>query len=98
MIGGVDWSNQIRNSHPVKRKRLKKWYKKMWIHCISSGVFNAHILHKKKGGELTSLEFCTKLVSQIIEKFGEDSENYWIGGRPRMADNLFRLVEQHFPS
>ena len=53
MIGGVDWSNQIRNSHPVKRKRLKKWYKKMWIHCISSGVFNAHILHKKKGGELT---------------------------------------------
>ena len=29
MIGGVDCSNQMRNSHPVERKRLKKWYKKM---------------------------------------------------------------------
>ena len=39
----------------------------MWIHLINSFVFNAHILHKKKDGKLTSLEFRTKLVSQIIE-------------------------------
>ena len=70
----------------------------MWIHLVNSCVFNAHILHKKKGGELKSLEFRTKLVSQIIEKYGEDTENYQQGGRPSTANNPFRLVEQHFPS
>ena len=70
----------------------------MWIHLINSCVFNAHILHKRKGGKLTSSEFRTKLVSQIIEKYGEDTKNYWRGGRPSTADNPFRLVERHFPS
>ena len=49
---------------------------------INSCVFNAHILYKKKGGKKTSLEFHIKLVSQIIEKYGEDTENYQCGGRP----------------
>ena len=47
---------------------------------------------------MTSLEFRTKLVSQIIEKYGEDTQNYWWGGRPSTADNPFWLVERHFPS
>ena len=70
----------------------------MWIHLINSCVFNAHMLHKKKGGKLTSSEFHTKLVSQIIEKYGEDTGNYRRGGRPSTADNPFRLVERNFPS
>ena len=98
MMGGVDRSNQMMNSYPAERKRLKKWYKKMWIHLINSCVSNAHILHKKKGGKLTSLEFHTKFVSQIIEKYGEDTENYRHGGRPSTTDNPFQLVDQHFPS
>ena len=59
----------------------------MWIHLVNSCVFNAHILHKKKGGKLKSLEFRTKLVSQIIEKYGEDTENY---------DMNVSVVMQHF--
>ena len=47
---------------------------------------------------MTLLEFCTKLASQIIEKYGGDTENYQHEGRPSTADNPFRLVEQHFPS
>ena len=53
---------------------------------------------KTKVVKLTSLEFRTKLVSQIIEKCGKVTENYRRGGRPNMADNPFQLVEQHFPS
>ena len=65
----------------------------MWIHLLNSCVFNAHILHKSKSGKLTLLEFCMKLVSQIIEKYGEDTENYQCWCRPITADNPFRLVE-----
>ena len=58
----------------------------MWIHLIDSCVFNAHILHEKKGGKLTSLEFSAKLVSQIIEKYREDTENY------RRGADLVRMI------
>ena len=47
---------------------------------------------------MTPLEFRTKLVSQIIEKYGEDTESYRRGGRPCTADNPFRLVERYFHS
>ena len=63
------------NSYPVKHKRLKKWYKKMWIILANSCEFNAHILQKRKGGKLTSPEFLTKILYQTIEKYGEDTEN-----------------------
>ena len=49
---------------------------------------------KTKVVKLTSLELRTKLVSQIIEKYGKDTENYRRGGKPSMADNPFQLVEQ----
>ena len=47
---------------------------------------------------MTSLEFQTKLVSQITEKYEEYTQNYRRGGRPSTADNPFRVVERHFPS
>ena len=97
MMDGVDLSDQMMNSYPVERKRLKTWYKKMRIHLVNSCVINAHILHKKKGGKLTSLEFRTRLVFQIVEKYGEDTENYRQGGRPSTDDNLFQSVERRFP-
>ena len=53
---------------------------------------------KTKVVKLTSLEFRAKLVSQIIEKYGKDIENYRRGGKPSTTDNPFQLVEQHFPS
>ena len=45
-------------------------------------LINSCVFNKKKGGKKTSLEFHIKLVSQIIEKYGEDTENYQCGGRP----------------
>ena len=70
----------------------------MQIHLINSRVFNANIIHKKKGGKLTPLQFRTKLVSQIIKKYGEDTDSYSCGGRTSAGDNPFQFVEQHFHS
>ena len=48
---------------------MKKWYKKHFIHLINVSSFNAHIINKKKGGKLDALNFCIKLIKQIVEKY-----------------------------
>ena len=49
MMGSVDRSNQTTTFHLTEHKRIKKWYKKHFMHCISISSFNTHIIHKKKG-------------------------------------------------
>ena len=70
----------------------------MWLHLINMCVFNARILHKKQGGNFSPLEFCSKLIIQLVEKYGYDTEAVRQGGRPSTGGNPFRLVERHFPS
>ena len=85
-------------SYPTKRKRMKKWYKKHFIHLINVSSFNAHIINKKKGGKLDALNFCIKLIKQIVEKYGTEvkSSVERQGGRPSLKGNPFRLTERHF--
>ena len=97
-MGGVDRSDQMMSSYPVERKRLKKWSKKMWLHLINTCVFNAQILHKKQRGNISPLEFRSRLISQLVEKYGYNTEAVRKGGRTSTGDNPFRLVERYFPT
>ena len=72
-MGGVDRSGQMLRSYEVERKRVKKWYKKQFMHLINVATFNSHILHKKKGGRLNPLEFRKKLVISLFEKYSNRS-------------------------
>ena len=89
-MGVIDRSDQMMSSYPVERKRLKKWSKKMWLHLINTCVFNAQTLHKKQGGNLSPLEFHSRLISQLVEKYGYDTEAVRKGGRTSIGHNPFR--------
>ena len=97
MMGGVDRSHQMATSYPTKHKRIKKWYKKHFMYLIKISSFNAHIIHKKKGGELDVLNFRTKSAEQIVEKYGTvlKSSVERRGGRPSLEGNAFRPTERH---
>lgn len=69
VMDGVDISDQMMSSYPLERKRLKKG-QKMGLHLFNTCVFNSQILHPKRGGKLSALEFRSKLISQIIKKYG----------------------------
>jgi len=75
-MGGVDHSDQMMNSYPIERKISKKWSKKMWLHLINTCIFNAQILHKKRGGKLAPLKFRSKLISSMVEKYGTEVESF----------------------
>ena len=92
-MGSVDRSDQMIISYPVERKRLKKWSKKMWLHLINMCVFNAQILQKKQGGNLPPLEFRSRLMSQLVEKYGYNTEAVRKGGTTSTGGNPFCLVE-----
>ena len=98
MMGGVDRSDQMTTSYPTERKRVKKWYKKHFMHLINISVFNSHIIHQKKEGKLDAFSFRKKLVEQIVENYGVEIESAIErrGGRPSIEGNPFRLSERHF--
>ena len=99
MMGSIDQSNQMTTSYPTESTQIKKWYKKHFMHLINIYSFNAHIIHKKKGGgKLNALNFCSKLVEQIVEKYGAvvKSSGKLRGGRPSLEGNPFCLTERHF--
>ena len=95
-MGGVDKSDQMMTSYEVERKRVKKWYKKIFNHLINQSAFNSQILHSRMGGQLTPLKFRQKLVATIIEKYSTSQPR--IGQHGRRMINAFRLTERHFPS
>ena len=98
MMGGVDRSNQMTTSYPTERKRIKKWYKKHFLHLIDIFSFNAHIMHRKKGDKLDALKFRIKLIEQIVEKYGTEvkSSVERQGGRPSLEGNPLYLTERYF--
>ena len=85
-------------SYPTERRRVKKWYKKHFMHFINIACFDAHVVYKKEGGKLEPYRFRELLVEQIISKYGcnESSGIQRKGGRPSIEGNPFRLTERHF--
>ena len=96
-MGGVDKSDQMMTSYDVERKRVKKWYKKVFNHLINQCAFNAQILHKCMGGELTPLKFRKVLVGCLLEKYGIYTIPSGQRGRTKIHDTHLRLIGRHFP-
>ena len=97
-MGGVDKSDQMLTSYEVERKRVKKWYKKVFHHHINQSVFNAQIIHKTIGGNLTPLKFWERLIHDIVVKYHPDYKpipgKHGQGGVNQ--DLELRLVGRHF--
>ena len=97
MMRGIDRSDQMTTSYPTERKRIKKWYKKYFMHLTNISSFNAHIIHKKKGSRSDALNFRTKLAQQTVEKHGTEVKPSveCREGRPISEGNPFCLTERH---
>ena len=97
-MGGVDKSDQMMTLYNVERKHVKKWYKKIFYHLINQCAFNAHILHKVKGGRLTPLKFRQELLKSLFEKYPTHEAPVGQHGRSAQNDTSLRLTGRHFPA
>jgi hypothetical protein len=70
VMPGIDLSDQKRHGRIVARRRLKRWYKKMFWHLVDVSLVNAHfyIRHVREMAKLKAEDFRIKLVRSIISK------------------------------
>ena len=92
-MGGVDKSDQMLTSYEIERKRVKKWYKKVFHHLVNQSVFNAHIVHMRlvDSDKLTALKFREKLVTDIVVKYATPTTSSR-HGRGGSENNELRLI------
>ena len=98
-MGGVDKSDQMLTSYEIERKRVKKWYKKVFHHLVNQSLFNAHIVHMRldDSDKLIALKFREKLVTDIVVKYATPTAPSR-HGRGGSENNESRLIGQHFPA
>ena len=68
---GVDLADQKRHGRIVSRRRLKRWYKKIFFHMIDISLVNAHIVCKNIPSfiSMPAEDFRLSVVKQIIQIF-----------------------------
>lgn len=91
-MGGVDLSDQYLITYSIARKRLKKYYQKMFRHMIDVAMLNSYILYKKNGGTLSHLNFRLEVINSLFLKYGTHSKK-----TPTRLDIPSRLTGRHFP-
>ncbi|XP_064639094.1 TELO2-interacting protein 1 homolog isoform X2 [Lineus longissimus] len=72
-----------------------KWYKKLAFHLIQVALLNAHILHKKQGGNQAFLAFSHEVIGSLIFPNPDDAG---AAANVNRVETIVRLTERHFPS
>ncbi|XP_067121313.1 piggyBac transposable element-derived protein 4-like [Centruroides vittatus] len=92
-MGGVDLADQCINTYAIKKKRLKKFYTKIFLHLVEITVFNSYVIYNKYGANTTHLNFILNLVTNLTEKYAHSI-------KPKINEisriRLSRSKEQHF--
>ena len=99
-MGGVDLSDQYMVSYSSARKRMKKYYQKIFRHLLDLTVFNSYIIYRQQGGKFTHLQFRLHLIGKLIEKYGESvplEAMPVLPVRQPPPDQRERYTGRHFP-
>ncbi|CAF1645190.1 unnamed protein product [Adineta ricciae] len=104
-MGGVDMTDQLTAAYSIPRKRLKKYYKKIFMVLLDFAILNSYQLYKIKTQEtsntlMTQLQFRIALVRSLLEQNLDDNLPGHLvkRGRPSNEPTPARLSSRHFPS
>ena len=92
IMKGVDLNDQIRASYDPNRKRVKKYYRKMYITCLDMSILNSFIIYNKVGKKkLTFLEYKIILIKQLVQQNNSEYILTRDGPRKPLQSSDFRL-------
>jgi hypothetical protein len=77
----------------VERKRMPKWYMKLFRRLLNATVLNAMIIYRRNmGKKIRQLAFRVSFLEALFEQF---ANKRGLPGR-QAAENIPRLKERHF--
>jgi hypothetical protein len=97
-MGGVDLKDKLLHSYLIERKRMNKWYMKLFLRLLNTSILNAMIIYRNNMGKRTDqLSFRIQLVEGLFVKYVNVLERK-VPGRHSSDNTAPRLTERHFIS
>jgi hypothetical protein len=86
--------------YSTARKRLKKYYQKIFRHLLDLTVFNSFVIYRKHGGISMHLQFCMEIIQKFFQKYRGATLPEALPVRPVTSlppDPTGRFSGRHFP-
>jgi hypothetical protein len=95
---GVDLKDQLLHSYLTERKRMNKWYMKLFRRLLNTSILNAMIIYRSNmGRSMDQLSFRVQLVEGLFMKYAS-AVKHKVPGRHSSDKTVPRLTERHFIS
>jgi len=94
---GVDLKDQLWHMYTVERKKMTKWYLKLFKWLLNSTVLNSFAVYQQvMGRNIQQLLYRIQLVEGLCTKYARAAETQSVPGRQASDNTVPRLTERHF--
>jgi len=97
-MGGVDVRDQLLQPYLLERKKMSKWYIKLFRRLLNITVLNCMVICRAISGQtkIDHFKFRVELVQALLTAHGSGSVRKF-QGHHSTDKNVLRLLERHFP-
>jgi len=96
-MGGVDLKDQLLHMCMVERKKMTKWYLKLFKRLLNSTVLNSFVIYRQvTGRNVEQLSYRIQLVKGLFTKYVGPAEMRSLPGRQASDNTVPQLTERHF--
>jgi hypothetical protein len=96
-MGGVDLKDQFLHMYMVKRKKMTRWYLKLFKRLLNCTVLNSFVVCRQvTGRNIQQFSYRIRLVEGLFTKYARAAETRIIPRRQASNNTVSRLTERHF--
>jgi len=97
-MGGVDLKDQLLQPYLLERKKITKWYIKLFSRLLNTTVLNCMVICRANSGQnkIDHFKFRVELVQALLIEHGSESVRKF-QDHHSTDKNVPRLLERHFP-
>jgi len=97
-MGGVDLKDQLLQPYLLERKKMTKWYIKLFWRLLNITVLNCMVICCANSGQNKTdhFKFRVELVQALLIEHGSESIRKF-QGHHSTDKNVMQLLERHFP-
>ena len=97
-MGGVDLKDQLFQPYLLERKKMTKWYIKLFRRLLNITVLKCMVICRANSGQtkIDHFKFRVELVQALLIEHGSKSVRKF-QGHHSTDKNVPQLIERHFP-